>query len=431
MIIRLRLTFVLLFFGSLLSFNGFSQVIPGGTAYARFGLGDLTPSTFTMQRGMGDLGIVLADGTVPSLLNPASLARLRLTAYDFAVNSQIGTARNSEGSLFKQNTNFAYGALSFPLTKFWGFSAGVLPYSNASYAVTSTTDTGLAPYFSRFSGNGGLNQAYIANGFSLGRNMSIGVKATYLFGSITQQQYIFFPDTTFALNTLISDGVNLRQMLITGGAQYRIFTSKSKDRFLTLGAFYDLPLSLNADRSLFGIRFRNLSSTGVPLVSDTIVKVQNSDPDYRLPSRFGFGIGYEKEGNWLVGAEMRMQNWADFRSFGFSDSLRNSFQLSLGGQWIPNPSATMKGWNYFKLVRYRAGFRYHETYLQLRETPINEWAFSFGMSLPIRKSFSQIHFAAEYGQRGTTSNSLIQENFLRLTLGFTLNDLWFVQRKYD
>jgi hypothetical protein len=91
----------------------------------------------------------------------------------------------------------------------------------------------------------------------------------------------------------------------------------------------------------------------------------------------------------------------------------------------------MKGWNYFKLVRYRAGFRYHQTYLQLRETPVNEWAFSFGMSLPIRKSFSQIHLAAEYGQRGTISNSLIQENFLRLTLGFTLNDLWFVQRKYD
>jgi len=32
---------------------------------------------------------------------------------------------------------------------------------------------------------------------------------------------------------------------------------------------------------------------------------------------------------------------------------------------------------------------------------------------------------------GTKANGLLQETYVRLTLGLSLNDKWFVKRKYD
>jgi hypothetical protein len=44
---------------------------------------------------------------------------------------------------------------------------------------------------------------------------------------------------------------------------------------------------------------------------------------------------------------------------------------------------------------------------------------------------SMVNFAVEWGQRGTTDRSLLLENYWNFKLGFTLNDRWFIKRKYD
>ena len=56
---------------------------------------------------------------------------------------------------------------------------------------------------------------------------------------------------------------------------------------------------------------------------------------------------------------------------------------------------------------------------------------SFGLGLPVGTNFSNINLGIELGQRGTKDSGLIKENFLRLSVGLSLNDKWFTKRKFD
>jgi hypothetical protein len=62
---------------------------------------------------------------------------------------------------------------------------------------------------------------------------------------------------------------------------------------------------------------------------------------------------------------------------------------------------------------------------------------SFGMGLPIANynrlapgQATLLNLALEYGKRGNNDN-LLKENMFRLSVGFSLSDIWFVKRKYE
>lgn len=42
-----------------------------------------------------------------------------------------------------------------------------------------------------------------------------------------------------------------------------------------------------------------------------------------------------------------------------------------------------------------------------------------------------VNLGVELGQRGSLNNGLVRERYTRVVLGLTLNDRWFVKRKYD
>ena len=89
---------------------------------------------------------------------------------------------------------------------------------------------------------------------------------------------------------------------------------------------------------------------------------------------------------------------------------------------------------YFKLIDYSLGFRYDKTYININNTPINQYALSFGLGLPLpanRSTFYKINLAGELGKRGSLSNGLVKENYLTIHLGFVINDKWFIKTKYD
>jgi hypothetical protein len=37
----------------------------------------------------------------------------------------------------------------------------------------------------------------------------------------------------------------------------------------------------------------------------------------------------------------------------------------------------------------------------------------------------------EGGNRGTKKDNLVLEKYIKITLGFTINDRWFIKQKYD
>ena len=145
-------------------------------------------------------------------------------------------------------------------------------------------------------------------------------------------------------------------------------------------------------------------------------------------SSVGAGFALRKGSKWLFGSDFRIQEWEKYSYFGSSDSLGNSFRTSVGIQFVPNERALK---SYWKTIQYRAGFHYEKSFLKINGEQLNEMGASIGVSLPIRRAGTSMHFSAEVGKRGTTNNGLIEERYLRFTLGFTINDHWFIKTKYD
>jgi len=69
--------------------------------------------------------------------------------------------------------------------------------------------------------------------------------------------------------------------------------------------------------------------------------------------------------------------------------------------------------------------------LMINSESINDMGMTLGVGLPISGSFSNVNLGFEFGKKGTTNANLVQENYANFSASFSLNDKWFVKRKFD
>jgi len=276
-----------------------------------------------------------------------------------------------------------------------------------------------------YQGSGGLNEFYINASIELHKNLAIGIKASYLFGKNNMARFITFPDSAYMLNTSVDSYTEVGDIFFEFGVQY----NKEIGRKLTLGlgAVYLPKQQIKATNS-FLVRNYFGSNSGVGLYRDTVASQLKYEGNITIPDKFGFGVMLRKSNSWMVAADYEFQKWSEFEIFGIADSLQNSMQFSLGGEYLPNPIGIV---SYFNRVKYRLGFRYNRSYLYLRDIQINEFGISFGLGLPLPRSYSTVNLGFEIGRRGTTAHGLIQENFFKFTLGVAIRETWFVKRRYN
>ena len=164
------------------------------------------------------------------------------------------------------------------------------------------------------------------------------------------------------------------------------------------------------------------------LQKDTLYYHPDVKGNVIIPFRAGVGVTYHKSNIWMVGMDFEFQKWENFRIFETNDSITNSWIIRMGGEL--SPKHTVLSPLYKRLV-YRMGFHYGLTYLKLNGHQLNEYGISLGATFPIRKSRSTFSLAMEYGGRGTIQYGLLRENFINFTLGLSINQLWFVKRRYQ
>ncbi len=157
--------------------------------------------------------------------------------------------------------------------------------------------------------------------------------------------------------------------------------------------------------------------------------VENQKGKTLIPTTFNAGFMYQKGEKWLVGAEYAMQQWSKFKTSGSSQNLKDTKRVSAGAQYMPTNK-----------LAYRFGVRYAQTYINLQDSKVNDYAISLGVGLPIRLTSTErrlfdnrtmLHFGVEAGQLGTTNNNLVKQQYARLYIGITANELWFIKRRYD
>lgn len=452
--------------------------------YSRYGIGELNLQTFAAPAAMGGSFIAYHQDTIApftiNAANPAGLAGIRLSIFELGGQSQFTRISSESASIKKKNTNFSYGSVGFPLKRFGGAAFGIMPYSTVGYKITSSREEaniGTMTYV--FQGDGGINKAFFGAGVKPFKNtiwkfynsaqadtlikynatskykrkkfvkqllseLSIGATGNYLFGSINQTTDIIYPGSITYFNSKRQRSIQVNDFTFNGGlqthftidsvkhhGQHRLLKQKIK---IGVGAFINSPMGIHAKQSNIIYNY-SLDGFGIERPKDTILNSQGNSGTIKLPLEMGIGFSIKKGEKLTVLMDAATTKWSGFKYFDTpSVDFKNSYRISAGINYVPNKLAYGSA-NYIKRVQYRFGISYSDGYLDLKNTAIRNYFVSAGLGLPVGigrfDDIALINISAQYGKMGTISNNLLQEDYVRLVLGFTFNKRWFIKYKYD
>jgi hypothetical protein len=463
----------------LYSYNSKSFSQNTSSPYSRYGVGDVNSRVYGQGFAMGGTTIALQNDTIPiffiNTTNPASYSGVQLTTAELGMNYNRIRLQSTDTKKNIQNASFGYVSIAFPFKKWWGGSFGLIPYSSVGYNLTDSRDienVGTVNY--KYEGSGGVSQAYFGTAVkplyglpkrfrnsdryirlkNEGKNkqivkimnrrkslasLSLGANMSYLFGNIQNSRSSIF-NTPNTFNTKTGTTTRFGDIYFDYGMQYAHTIDSINGRDLKenvkiiFGANFAAQTDVNAKIDSLGFNYYS-SAAGFDIIKDTVNYVEGHKGTITFPMTFGVGIGLKKGTRWMVAADFAMQNWSSFQAFNQTQGLKNSMRVSVGAQFVPNSkSSGLK--TYFRRVHYRIGGRYTQSALELKNSQLTETAVSFGLGFPVAgnyllKSFSMVNIGVEVGQRGTTNNGLVKEEFLKTTLSFTINDRWFQKTKFD
>jgi hypothetical protein len=449
----------------------FTAVTPAfsqdNSPYSRYGIGDLVPQANVINRSMGGLSAGYNDYLSINFSNPASYSNFQSllepkskkiisgrAILDIGVNIDSRTIREpaTAKKFSASNALFSYVQIGVPLKKNWGLSFGLRPLSRISYKMfrnerLKDPRTGLPidSALTRFEGSGGSYLASVGTGFALfskikadknnmEEKLSVGINAGYLFGGKDYSiKRSLINDTIDYYQANYETKTNFGSLNFTAGLQYRV--PLNKKMLLTVGAYGGWGQKLTASQDVLRETFSYNANAG-DVRLDSVSDRRDIKGKIILPASYTLGFILQKiptvnkEGGWLFGIDFEQQNWSKYRFYGQADSVRNKWEVRVGAQLNPIPKR-----NYFSNVAYRFGFFTGPDYVKVGKK-LSQFGATFGMGLPMsisRQAPNQvtiINLALEYSKRGNNTN-VLKENMFRVSIGFSLSDMWFGKRQYN
>lgn len=400
--------------------------------YSRYGVGELVTQGFGQNRAMGGTGIALRSPNHLNISNPASYSALPKFSFLFDLGLSYRNTRfaTENATQTNNNVNLEYLGMGFRVAKWWGVGLGLAPYSSVGYTIEREDDlAGIGSSGTnaqKYAGSGGLSKVFWGNSFKLGKHVSLGVNSSYIFGALKQN----------TVSTVTGEGESSASSVITEtssvvkdfhfdfGVQYSTKLGSADNYFLTVGATLANSSDIKAYTTQLTLNY--VSKLGQTFV-DTLIDQTSETSHIEMPLSYGAGLSLRIGEKFNFAADYLMQEWDGTSFLGETpEQLANSTTYAAGMQYIPK-------WNslrYFEAMQYRVGVHYTDSYLQFGSEQLTEYGLSFGLGLPLRGSRSTFNVGFEYGQRGTTDNSLIKENYAIIHFNLSLSDVWFVRPKY-
>lgn len=396
------------------------------TPYSMYGYGVLSDRATSMQRQMGSVGYAMNSGRQINVMNPASYAAIDSLTFLFDIGADISFLWQKEGTAKDKSTGggLDYITMQFPITKYLGGSIGMLPYSSVGYSFGKSVENGLGTLQNQ--GSGGINQAYIGLAGKIG-GFSIGANVAYSFGNVQNDYYANATSTSD--QNLVEHIMQIRDWDIVLGAQYTAKLSRT-DR-LNVG------LTFTPKKSLHGKTWVTTQAISAGSVADTVAYM-NMKNNYYTPMTIGGGVSYshERASRWMVEADVTFQEWSKakysplystsnpenmvFQGMNFDNRVR----YAVGGEYVPK----IRG-NYLQRMVYRLGAYYSNGYLNIDGNTLREYGLTCGFGFNTPEGKTMINLGVEWKHRAAHPQTLISENYLNVTLGINVNELWFWQRR--
>ena len=407
-------------------FSIFSQTNTG-SPYSLNELGEINFTGNVSYQSMGGIDSSI-DSIEFNINNPSSLAKIKTTNY------LIGTFYKSSSisnSLLKENiktSNINYIAIGIPVKNF-GFGFGVLPYSSVGSNLQTTEEYNDDNSISSriFGAEGNINKAFLSVGIPFLKYFSLGASANYNFGKFNYEKFNLMNGVNYGVFSNSSSEITG----FTYNFSSNVLIPLKNDLSLSL-LFSLYPEGELDSYNIESLYTSNASSISLESLGDFV----DIDLDSRglentklpVPKKSIYSIGLEKKNSWFIGAQYENKLSSGFKNVFLNlrnVSYRDANSISFGGYFIPDSSSLV---SYWKRIKYRFGIKNDKKSIIVNNLPINQFSLNLGLGLPIA-GLSKANLGLEIGKIG--NDDLIKENYFSLRLGLSLNDVWFIKRKYN
>lgn len=409
--------------------------------YTRYGFGQLDDQNFGNSKAMGGIAYGLRNGYQINASNPASYTAIDSLTFLFDAGMTLQNANFKDGDVKTnaKNSSFDYLAMQFRLWKKMGMTVGFLPFSTVGYSLYKThefEDVDKNGYWSEsFTGDGGFHQVFVGLGYKVLNNLSVGANMSYIYGDVTHQSITTIGATSTRSIKLNKYSINDYKLDL--GLQYTYKLNKKNT--INVGAVYSLGHTLNGDAYKY-------HQTGIESNGSIYVQSQTGDTianAFKLPHTFGLGLTYVYDNRLTIGVDYTLQKWEttdlNWNKFDKENLKMNKrTKIALGAEFVPSYISH----NYLKRIRYRAGAYYSSPYNKISYTNpdskevsfhdgAREYGVSVGFGLPMFQSRSMLNISGQYIKVSPKFKGLMEENYLKINIGLTFNERWFMKWKVD
>ncbi|MBQ2858245.1 MAG: hypothetical protein IJE78_14210 [Bacteroidaceae bacterium] len=396
--------------------------------YTRYGFGQLSDQSFGNSKAMGGIAYGLRNGLQINAANPASYSAVDSLTFLFDAGMSLQNTNFQENGVKTnaKNSTIDYIAMQFRLWERMGMTAGFLPYSSVGYNMSQTQFIDVDNYgnaintITTYSGDGGLQQVFAGLGFKVFKNLSIGANFSYFYGEITHSVNTVFNNAN-AKSSVRTDKIEISDYKLDLGLQYT--QPLGKKHKVNLGLVYSLGHDLNGT----GYNFIETYKNDALYPEQTIDTIKNA---FSLPHTLGIGATYEYDNRLTIGADYTLQKWEEAKFFNEEGKFQNRTKISVGAEFRPRPTSR----NYLNRIRYRVGAYYSDPYTKVNDKEgAREYGVSFGFGLPLEmfQSRSILNISGQYIKVSPKVKGMLEENYLRINIGLTFNDRWFMKWKVE
>ncbi len=387
--------------------------------YTGFGIGRINSEGTVTNENLGGSGVALGSNGFINTLNPASLSQVDSLNMLIDVGLGGGMTYYSDGE--DDGTSFYGGlrniTLAMRATRWSGLAFGFNQYSYIGYNINTYVDVAGSngeQVYKVYSGDGGVNQVHLTYGFRIGKNLSLGAKGSFLFGTVEKTET--YAGSNIGGSLLVDYTDYLHMFGIEGGMQYKFKINKTR---FGIGATYMPNMKFTTDRDVLA------SSSSGAGVSEEL-----DDNYYKLPDSYVAGLTMATSKGLKFVLDGKYQKWSDIEYSDSKTGIQDSYRLSAGAEYFNLKSEKMMPF------KWQFGGYFERSYLIVDSRSIIDRGINVGLSIPLKPknaydSRGFVNVGLNLGQRGSWGNSLITESYAGLNVSVSLVEIWFMKRQIE